>query len=395
MLRLCVGWSWVRSRSSFPGMCLFLLLALWGVISACSDTSVSVESPETREESSVSFAIRLSKLAVTTLARAEVVITAADMAEIRQELTISGETITGTVKGIPAGNARLFALNGYDAAEMLVYSGSTQVDMPVGEVVPVRITMRRVDSTASTEGEITVELPGGETLTMVWIEPGTFTMGSPSSLPDRLSHEGPQHKVTISQGFYLGKYELTQGQWESVMGTTPWSGQDDVQENSNHPAVYIGWADVGVFVRRLNDATGEAIYRLPSEGEWEYACRAGTTTRWSFGDDESQLGEYAWYSENALDVGLEYAQPVGTKLPNPWGLYDMHGNVWEWCQDWYGRYPSVSLIDPTGPVTGSYRITRGGAFNQFQGGAWSTYRAVGSPDGDGSNALGARLLRTR
>ena len=219
--------------------------------------------------------------------------------------------------------------------------------------------------------EITVDLTGGATMNFVWIEPGTFTMGSPE--PGRHSDEGPRHEVTISRTFYLGKFEITQAQWEGVMGTTPWSGKSYVKSNPTHPAVFISWNNMQEFIRRLNEAADDSLYRLPTEAEWEYAARAGTTTRWSFGDDESQLGDYAWYEDNAWDVGLEYAQPVGTKLPNPWGLYDMHGNVYEWCQDWYGSdyYGSSPSIDPPGPATGSLavnggltqpRVMRGGSF---------------------------------
>jgi len=240
---------------------------------------------------------------------------------------------------------------------------------------------------------ITVGLPDGATMEMVWIEPGPFLMGSPESEADRENVE-LQHEVTISQGFYLGKYEITQAQWEAVTGTTPWSGQDNVQENPNHPAVYISWNDVQEFIQRLNYAAGEEIYRLPTEAEWEYACRAGTTSRWSFGDDEGQLGEHAWYRDNTWAVGLEYAQPVGTKKPNPWGLYDMHGNVWEWVQDWYGKYTSYSQIDPTGPVGASYRVFRGGYFNADARGVRSAFRCHYLP-GDRSYLKGARLLRTK
>jgi len=224
--------------------------------------------------------------------------------------------------------------------------------------------------------EITVELPGGATMEFVWIEPGRFLMGTSQDEIDQrtfkygahFSHEGPQHEVTISRGFYLGKYELTQGQWTSVMG--PWSFVQGVIGSANtatyikrydegdpdDPAKYISWYEVQAFLHRLNQAAGDSLYRLPTEAEWEYACRAGTTTPWSFGDDLKQLPDYAWYYD------LQIVQPVGMKLPNPWGLYDMHGNAYEWCQDWYGSYSSSAQVDPRGPASGSVRVIRAGGF---------------------------------
>jgi len=226
----------------------------------------------------------------------------------------------------------------------------------------------------SANEEITGELPGGATMAFVWIEPGTFTMGSPSSEPGRYLMEGLQHEVTINQGFYLGKYEITQRQWEAVMGTTPWSGLGYVQSNPNHPAVYISWDDVQAFVHALNQAAGDSLYRLPTEAEWEYACRAGTMTSWSFGGDVKQLGDYAWYDDNTCGVGECYAHAVGTKLPNPWGLYDMHGNVWEWVQD-----PS--------------HIIRGG---YFYSDARYTRSAMRIAYGPGMRCgIGARLLKVK
>jgi len=250
-----------------------------------------------------------------------------------------------------------------------------------------------VESPTLSHGEIaTFTLPGGAEIEMVWIEPGMLTVGSPSSESGRDSDEGPQHEVTIGEGLYLGKYELTQGQWESVMATRPWAEEECVLEHPDHPAVHISWNDMQEFIRRLNAAEGSEIYRLPTEAEWEYACRAGTTTRWSFGDNESQLGRYAWYDANAWDVGEKYAHEVGTKLPNAWGLYDMHGNVWEWCQDWYEAYTSSSQVDPTGPSTGSHRVVRGGDFYYYARLVRSANRGYNSP-GDRGYGLGARLLR--
>ena len=160
----------------------------------------------------------------------------------------------------------------------------------------------------------------------------------------------------------MGKYEVTQGQWESVMGTRPWQGQNYVRSGSDYPAVYVSWEDAQEFIRRLNVPLGSNVYRLPTEAEWEYACRAGTTTRWFFGHSYSQLTHYAWYWNNAWDVGEKYAHSVGTKRANRWGLYDMHGNVWEWVQDWYGYnyYHYSPSVDPQGPSSGSGRVIRGG-----------------------------------
>ena len=239
---------------------------------------------------------------------------------------------------------------------------------------------------------------------MVWIEPGTFMMGTTEEQmqlmisreiwDDGFEDELPAHYVTITRGFWLGKYEVTQGQWESVMGSEPWGGQSYVQDSPNNPAVFISWLDVQQLIGKLNKAEGVEVYRLPMEAEWEYACRAGTTTRWTFGDDESRLTNYAWYKVNAGEVGESYAHEVGTKLPNPWGLYDMHGDVWEWCQDWYvyGSYSSSPQTDPAGPSTGSYRVIRGGDFNCYARGPRSANRYFSSPDSRFS-CYGARLLR--
>ena len=250
-------------------------------------------------------------------------------------------------------------------------------------------------------------LPNGVEIEMVWIGPGTFQMGSPDSEEDRGWFEGPVHEVKISRGFYLGKYEVTQEQWEAVMETTPWSGESDVQEDPSHPAVYISWNHWQEFIGRLNAAAGEALYRLPTEAEWEYACRAGTQTRWSFGDDANQLPRYAWYDDNACDVGECYAHTVGTKRPNPWGLYDMHGNVYERVQDWFDPryYGLLTRVDPPGPTIISrsdpsgvqeYHVTRGGSFRRSASSSRSAERGSYAwadvyhlPD------VGVRLLRIR
>ncbi len=233
-------------------------------------------------------------------------------------------------------------------------------------------------------------LPGGGTIEMVRIEPGMFTMGSAESEEGRWSDEGPPHEVTINQGFYLGKYVVTQAQWAQVMGTYLWEKQDLVLENPDHPAVYVSWEDAQEFMGRLNEAEG--TYRLPTEAEWEYVCRAGTTTRWSFGDDESQMGEYAWYRGNVWDVGAQFARSVGTKKPNPWGLYDMHGNVWEWVQDWHSAYPDEAQTDPAGPEKGTIRVLRGSGYSSLARAVRSAFR-YGYTETRRFHCIGFRVLR--
>ena len=230
-------------------------------------------------------------------------------------------------------------------------------------------------------------LLGGASIEMVWVPAGMFVMGSPGTEDGRFGSEVP-HRVTLSQGYWLGRFEVTQAQWEAVMGNNP-----SFYRGSNHPVEQVSWEDVQGFIEKVNRSAGNSVYRLPTEAEWEYACRAGTTTRWSFGDDETQLGDYAWYVDNAWNTGLQYARPVGTKLPNPWGLYDVHGNVWEWCQDWYGDYLIGAQIDPIGPASGWARVFRGGSFYDVARITRSATRNNYTP-GDHFNYLGFRLLRT-
>ncbi|MFP4655340.1 MAG: formylglycine-generating enzyme family protein [Methanohalobium sp.] len=160
----------------------------------------------------------------------------------------------------------------------------------------------------------------------ILIPAGEFQMGSPSEEKNWYKNEHPVHNVIIETPFYLGKFSITQSQWLELMGTNPsrFAGDD-------RPVDRVSWNDAQEFINRLNAKEDSNKYRLPSEAEWEYACRAGTTTRYSFGNSESKLDEYAWYRENS-EHG---SHPVGKKNPNPWGLYDMHGNLWEWVQDIY------------------------------------------------------------
>ena len=206
------------------------------------------------------------------------------------------------------------------------------------------------------------------------------------------SRRGSQHKVTISRGFSLGVHTVTQGQWQQLMGTTPWQGQVFVKIGATIAATYVSWEDSVEFCKRLSARFGRR-YRLPTEAEWEWSCRAGTTTQYSFGDDDKQLGQYAWYDGNAWYENEKYAHAVGIKLANPFGLYDMHGNVWEWCSDWYdsGYYRKSPEQDPTGPASGSSRVLRGGGWDLEPIDLRSCNRFYGSP-GRRDDDIGLRVL---
>ncbi len=241
----------------------------------------------------------------------------------------------------------------------------------------------------------TTMLPGDVPLVMVWIPGGTFQMGRYPGEQDSWDSEDPQHSVTVP-GFWMAKYELTKAQWQVVMGTTPWAGHDLVLNDPASPAVYVSWDDAKAFITALNGLTGKT-FRLPSEAEWEYACRAGTTTRFYWGDDLSytQIGNYAWYWGNRLS-GL-YAHEVGQKLPNAWGLYDMSGNEWEWCEDdYHGNYtgaPSngAAWVDSPRAVD---RVVRGGMWYGYGNICRSAIHSSYYP-GNSYYDLGFRLASVR
>jgi formylglycine-generating enzyme required for sulfatase activity len=197
----------------------------------------------------------------------------------------------------------------------------------------------------------------------VLIPAGTFMMGSPDSDTDASHHEKPAHRVTISQPFYLGKYLVTQGQWEAVMGNNP----SQFESNPNSPVETVSWDDVQTFLHTLNEQKEVGNYCLPTEAQWEYACRAGTeTTRY-----HAHINAIAWYEGNSNG----HPWPVGQKLPNAWELYDMLGNVWEWCHDGWRDYTADVAVDPMGPTdAGASRVVRGGSLNYVARAVRAAYR---------------------
>ena len=235
---------------------------------------------------------------------------------------------------------------------------------------------------------------------MLWVKPGTFEMGSPLSEKDRDDDER-LHTVTLTHGFYLGKHEVTQSQWEKVMGSNP-----SYFKGSGRPVEEVSWTDVTSFCDKLTASERAAgrlpagmAYQLPTEAQWEYACRAGTKTAFSFGEAAGELHRHANYadvntdfdwSDKAHDDGYENTSPVGSYKANGWGFHDMHGNVYEWCADWYGDYPTGAARDPVGPADGSYRVRRGGSWDFEAGGARSADRFRSVP-AYCNNYLGFRL----
>lgn len=220
----------------------------------------------------------------------------------------------------------------------------------------------------------------GVTFNMVKVDGGTFTMGATAEMEEPFDWEKPTHQVTLSS-YYIGETEVTQALWKAVMGSNPshWQGDD-------LPVEQVSWNDCQDFIRKLNEIT-KRKFRLPTEAEWEFAARGGNKSRHTQYSGSSDIGEVAWYDGNS---GRK-THPVKTKKANELGIYDMSGNVWEWCQDWYGSYSSEAQTNPTGATSGTYRVYRGGGWHNDARYCRSSSRARNAPDSR-NNFLGFRLV---
>jgi formylglycine-generating enzyme required for sulfatase activity len=222
----------------------------------------------------------------------------------------------------------------------------------------------------------------------VWISPGTFRMGSPEEEEVRWRRE-LAHRVTLTRGFFMGVHTVTQEEWQAIMGNNP----SEFKDEKNLPVESVSWNDCQEFIKKLSDREKKP-YRLPTEAEWEYACRAGTTTPFYCGATLSTAqanynGNHV-YGTGKQGVHRMKTTPAGSFPANAWGLHDMHGNVFQWCQDWYVDYPSDHLIDPKGPISGARKILRGGSWNDYPHYCRSAYRSVNVPETRG-NVIGFRI----
>jgi formylglycine-generating enzyme required for sulfatase activity len=268
------------------------------------------------------------------------------------------------------------------------------------------ITVTTADGNRTATCAVTVAAPALN-ISLVRIQGGTFTMGSPLNEAERNDWEGPQHQVTVN-AFYMGKYQVTQAEYEAVMGTNP-----SYFKGSNLPVDQVSWYDAVGYCNILSQregltpvysGSGDNItcnwnangYRLPTEAEWEYACRAGTTTPFSTGNNittsQANYDGTRPYNNNATGIVRWTTTPVGSFAPNTWGLYDMHGNVGEWCWDWLGSYSSGAQTNPRGPVSGDRRLERGGTWYDVGGLLRSAFRGSYHPSVI-YNFVGFRLVR--
>lgn len=234
------------------------------------------------------------------------------------------------------------------------------------------------------------------------IPPGTFTMGSPDTDPQAQPDEKPQIEITLTKPYFVATTEVTQLQWETVMGTRPWTGKKFVREGGRYAATYINWDDAQQFCQKLTELDGRSDYetagwkyQLPTEAEWEYACRAGTTSIFAFDENDGTIRDYAVFG--AYGPGTvpsdRYARPVAAKLPNAWGLYDMHGNLWEWCRNWYTpSYAGWQRTDPTGPATGNERVGRSGSWGSNPDTLRSAVRSRRPLNEPGNQGFGIRVV---
>jgi formylglycine-generating enzyme required for sulfatase activity len=297
-------------------------------------------------------------------------VVSARLATVHDEIRY-GQLATGTLTVELAFGARLADLHLAHLAG--IYPGQA------GELAPMLCV--REGPTAETAGDATTAAPvtgltNSVGMQFAPIPRGWFWMGSPQTEVGRDEDESPQHVARLSRGFLMAKTEVTQAQWFAVMGTRPWAGNKKILEGEEYPATYVTFQEALEFCRKLTEAEGRP-YRLPTEAEWEYACRAGSLTRFTFGDDERDLRHWAWFSRGTETDGVAQAHPVGRKQPNAWGLFDMHGNVAEWTADWYGEYPAHPVTEPRGPETGLGKVVRGGSADSHAAGCRSAARSRG------------------
>jgi formylglycine-generating enzyme required for sulfatase activity len=248
-------------------------------------------------------------------------------------------------------------------------------------------------SAPSLQAEVIPARPAGEMavfagIDFVWCPPGSFIMGTKDEVPRR-GWEKPQHKVKLTRGFWMARTEITQAQWSAIMPLN----RSYFSDNLNNPCEMVSWNDITGpegYLERLNAANPDQHFRLPTEAEWEYACRAGTDTEFYWGDDPSAIGapDYAWYG----NISDKKPHPVGLKRPNAWGLCDIAGNVSEWCQDWHGQYEAADATDPAGPSTGTRKIHRGGGWGSLVSNCRSAHRMGDPPDGS-IEIIGFRIVK--
>ena len=238
-----------------------------------------------------------------------------------------------------------------------------------------------VQATVTNSDNISIPVKDGISIEMVRVEAGTFTMGATPEMEYPLDDEKPAHQVTLTNDYYIGKYEVTQALWKAVMGNNP-----SYSKGNNLPVERVSWDNCQKFISKLNRITGKT-FRLPTEAEWEYAARGGKKSRGYQYSGSSNLSDVAWYEDNSGNK----IHNVGSKQANELGIYDMSGNVHEWCQDWYDKYSNSSKVNPTGANSGSYRVSRGGGWANSAGLCNSSSRVNETP-GNRSGSLGLRLV---
>ena len=341
----------------------------------------------------------------------ELIITASGGTQVaqKQRLTIRYSPSSATVlvdnkmvKGtngvaqttLPVGqHSFVVACNGYESEEGMVKlkaSAPSNLQITLSkEAIATRNTVAQptvaqqpvVQATVTNSDNISIPVKDGISIEMVRVEAGTFTMGATPEMENPLDDEKPAHQVTLTNDYYIGKYEVTQALWKAVMGNNP-----SYSKGNNLPVERVSWDNCQKFISKLNRITGKT-FRLPTEAEWEYAARGGNKSRGYQYSGSSNLSDVAWYEDNSGNK----IHNVGSKQANELGIYDMSGNVHEWCQDWYDKYSNSSKVNPTGANSGSYRVSRGGGWANSAGLCNSSSRVNETP-GNRSGSLGLRLV---